>query len=82
MNGYEFNMKNDCIILEMITKGEILAFLGLLNGMIGGTILVLPLLGINTGYLLIPCVSLLYGSISFYTCYLIVHHLGECKNIK
>lgn len=35
----------------MITKGEILAFLGLLNGMIGGTILVLPILGLDTGYL-------------------------------
>lgn len=50
--------------------------------MIGGTILVLPLLGLQTGYLLIPCVSLLYGAISFYTCYLIVLHLGECRSIK
>lgn len=30
----------------MITKGEIVAYLGMLNGMIGGTILVLPLLGL------------------------------------
>jgi hypothetical protein len=66
----------------MITKGEILAFLGLLNGMIGGTILVLPILGLDTGYLLIPCVSLIYGSISYYTCYLIVIHLGEAQNIR
>lgn len=60
----------------MITKGEIVAYLGLLNGMIGGTILVLPLLGMETGYLLIPCITILFGLMSFYTCYLVVLHLG------
>lgn len=50
--------------------------------MIGGTILVLPLIGIKTGYLFIPMVSILYGSISCYTCYLISYHLGECPNIR
>lgn len=67
---------NFLLFYVMISKGEIFAFLGLLNGMIGGTILVLPLLAIQTGYLLIPCISILYGSISYYTCYLIVLHLG------
>ena len=60
----------------MITKGEIVAYLGLLNGMIGGTILVLPLLGMETGYPLIPCITILFGLMSFYTCYLVVLHLG------
>lgn len=50
--------------------------------MVGGTILVLPLLGMHTGYLLIPCVSLLIGFISYYTCHLIVLHLGESRNIR
>ena len=60
----------------MITKGEVTAFLGLLNGMIGGTILVLPLLGVKTGFTLIPIISLFYGAIACYTCQLIVEHLG------
>lgn len=66
----------------MFTKGEALAFLGLLNGMVGGTVLVLPLLGLETGYLLIPVVSLVYGLISWYTCYLLIIHLGQSNNIK
>lgn len=59
-----------------------MAFLGVLNGMIGGTILVLPLMGIETGYALIPVIALLYGSFSYYSCRLIILHLGECNNIR
>jgi magnesium-transporting ATPase (P-type) len=50
--------------------------------MVGGTILVLPLLGLHTGYMVIPGVTLLIALIAFYTCYLIVLHLGESRNIK
>lgn len=60
----------------MVTKGEVVAVLGLTNGMIGGTILVIPLIGATTGYILIPVICLFYGSISCYTCYLITRHLG------
>lgn len=66
----------------MSSKGSILAYMGLLNGMVGGTILVLPLIGLQTGYILIPIVSLIFGSISFYTCYLILTHLGEAPTLK
>ena len=66
----------------MITKGEVTAFLGLLNGMIGGTILILPLLGLKTGFVLIPSVSIFYGLVACYTCLLIVEHLGQSKNIR
>ena len=56
--------------------------LGLLNGMIGGTILVLPLFGLKAGYIDTLLVSLTMGFMSFYTGYLIILHLGKAKSIK
>jgi amino acid permease len=55
---------------------------GLTNGMIGGTILVLPLLGIRTGYLMTFIVCMVLGFLSYYTAYLIVTHLGKGRHIK
>lgn len=54
---------------------------GLVNGMIGGTILVLPIIGIQTGFImtLIVCAGL--GFLTYYTCYLIILHLGKAENI-
>jgi hypothetical protein len=51
--------------------------LGLANGMIGGTILVLPIIGLTTGYISSLPVCLLMGAVSCYTAYLIVLHLGK-----
>ena len=56
--------------------------MGLTNGMIGGTILVLPLIGLTTGYVTTIWVTLLIGFISYYTARLIVTHLGKGKQIK
>ena len=56
--------------------------LGLLNGMIGITALMLPILGITTGYLNTIWVCLGIGLITYYTAYLIVLHLGKAKNMK
>jgi hypothetical protein len=56
--------------------------IGLLNGMIGGTILVLPILGLRTGYISIIMICAIMGLISCYTAYLIILHLGKAKNIK
>lgn len=50
--------------------------------MIGGTILVIPLLGMQTGYLMIPTVAIFYGAIACYTCQLIIQHLGQSMNIR
>ena len=66
----------------MLTQGEITSIVALVNAMLGGTILVLPLLGKGTGYLLIPVIALYFGVLSGYTTYLMVIHLGECKSIK
>lgn len=56
--------------------------MALLNGMLGGTILVLPLIGINTGYLIIPLITIYFGSLSGYTTYLLVIHIGHSKTLK
>jgi hypothetical protein len=58
-----------------------MAIIGLLNGMIGGTILVVPIIGIRTGYIMTFLVCAILGYISYYTSYLIILHLGKGKNV-
>ena len=45
----------------MISKGEFIATVGIINGMVGGSALVLPLLGLESGYIPIPFVSIFLG---------------------
>jgi amino acid permease len=66
--------------VENISNGE--TVIGLLNGMIGGTILVLPILGLRAGYISILLICAVMGAISCYTAYLIILHLGKASNIK
>lgn len=66
----------------MVSSGEIISIVGLLNGMLGGTILILPLLGNKTGYLLIPLIAIFYGTLSGYCTYLLTLHLGHAHSIK
>lgn len=56
--------------------------IGLLNGMIGGTIPVMPLMGLEAGYMtsILTCTTM--GLISYFTAYLIILHLGKGRNIK
>ncbi len=61
--------------------GKPLTIVGLANGMIGGTILVLPVLGLTSGYIAIPLIAVTFGLISFYSATLIVTHLGKSTNI-
>ena len=65
-----------------MTIGTLPTLAGLINAMVGGTILVIPILAMNSGYLdwILGC--LIICSISCYTAYLLVHHLGKAKNIK
>ena len=56
--------------------------LGLVNGMIGGTCLVLPQLGVTTGWITTIWVACIAGFISYYTARLIVTHLGKGKQIR
>ena len=55
---------------------------GLLNYMIGGTVLILPILAMKSGYVNTILICLSMGYISYYTAILIVAHLGKSKDIK
>ena len=54
-----------------------IAVIAMVNGMIGGIILVLPLLALTAGTLVSFFVILVTGAFSFYSCYLCVIHLGN-----
>lgn len=54
-----------------------LAIVAMVNGMIGGLTLVLPILATETGTILTALVLLLTGFFSFYSCYLCIIHLGN-----
>lgn len=56
--------------------------IGLVNGMIGGTCLVLPHIGLKTGWLMSMIVCGVCGWITYYTAYLIILHLGKGAQIK
>jgi hypothetical protein len=65
-----------------MTIGTCSTLAGLLNAMIGGTMLVIPVLALTVGYLdwLFGCIVIC--CITCYTAYLLVQHLGKAKNIK
>lgn len=50
---------------------------GMVNGMIGGLILLLPVYALNAGYILTLIVIGFTGIFSFYSCYLCVTHMGD-----
>lgn len=50
--------------------------------MLGGTILVLPLLGRNTGYMMIPIICIPLGCLSGYCTYLISTHMGRAQTLR
>lgn len=50
--------------------------------MIGGTILILPLIGVVVGYMSVILITTTLTLVSGYTAYLIVKHLGKASNIN
>ena len=55
--------------------------IGLVNGMIGGIILVLPILALRTGYLLIAPISIISGFFSYFSSLLCLRHLRNFKDL-
>jgi hypothetical protein len=51
--------------------------IGMVNGMIGGLILILPVYALDAGYILTFIIMLTTGVFSFYSCYLCVMHMGD-----
>ncbi len=54
---------------------------GLVNGMIGGIILVLPILALETGTLLIVLISITSGFFSYFSCLLCLRHLKNYSDL-
>lgn len=59
------------------TLSPFMAVVGMVNGMIGGLILLLPVLALDAGYVLTLIVIAITGFFSLYTCYLCVIHMGD-----
>lgn len=55
--------------------------IALVNGMIGGLILVLPILAMQGGTVLSFLVIFVTGLFSFYSCYLCLIHLGRNSDL-
>lgn len=55
--------------------------IGLVNGMIGGIILVLPILAIKTGWLLIAPLTIISGFFSYFSCLLCLRHLRDYHDL-
>lgn len=51
--------------------------IALVNGMIGGLILILPVMALESGWLLTLIVLIITGSISYYSSFLCVLHTGD-----
>ncbi len=52
-----------------------MTIIGLVNGMIGGIILVMPILAMKTGWLLIAPITIISGFFSYFSCLLCLRHL-------
>ena len=52
----------------------------LVNGMIGGIILVMPIMAVKTGSLLIGPITVLSGILSYFSCLLMLRHLRNYKD--
>ena len=60
---------------------SIIAVIAMVNGMVGGLILVLPILAISGGSILSGITILVTGFFSFYSCYLCLAHLGNFNDL-
>lgn len=55
--------------------------LALVNGMIGGSVLVIPVTSLEAGWFYTVIIILLTAVVSFYSCYLGVIHMGDQKDL-
>ena len=56
--------------------------ISMINGMLGGSALVLPIAGLAAGWLTSILALILVGFLLYYTARLIITHLGQSHNIK
>lgn len=58
-----------------------MTIVALINGMIGGIILVMPILALKTGSVMIAPVVLISGFFSYYSCLLCLKHLRNYNDL-
>lgn len=63
-------------------SNNLMAVVGFVNSMIGGALLVLPVLGLSSGYISSSLLCMTMGFITFYTCWLLIMHVGKNGSIK
>ena len=66
---------------QMSELSPFVVIVGMLNGMIGGVILVLPLLVLESGSIGSGLIILISGIFSYYSCMLCVKHLGSYSDL-
>jgi len=54
-----------------------MAIVGMVNGMIGGLILLLPVYALDAGYILTLIIIFITCVFSYYSCYLCLIHMGD-----
>lgn len=54
-----------------------MAIIGMVNGMIGGLILILPVFALGAGWAICLIVIFVTCGFSYYSCYLCIIHLGD-----
>jgi hypothetical protein len=65
-----------------MTLSSPITVVSLMNGMIGGVILVLPVAAYQAGYLYTILAIIFSGSFSYYSCYLSIKHLGDQRDMN
>lgn len=64
-----------------MTISNRMTVIALVNGMIGGIILVMPIMALNTGYLLIAPLAIILGFFSYFSCLLCIRHLKNYSDL-
>ena len=67
--------------MSQSSLSNFMTVIGLVNGMIGGIILVLPILALRTGYGLIGPISIISGFFSYFSSLLCLRHLRNFKDL-
>lgn len=62
--------------------GNWMASLALVNGTAGGIMLVLPIIGLQAGWLMIPIIIFIASLCCYYTATLMFMHLGKASTIN
>jgi len=60
-----------------MTNSNTMTVVALMNAMIGGTILVLPLLFLKSGIIISAIVTIITGFINYYSCKICLDHLQD-----